>query len=170
MKGQVVDSKGVSAWGYGGQTLERGDWIEGKAIRESCRSAQRVEEAGRAVRARTARHRASRSSGVSAEPNRGLARSSACRTRTTAAGIGKHASHRGARVPAARIQDRERLKPILKGSIAFTRRIDQAAACMYALQREVCGAENSRTRCRAAGLPFVVSGLAGLIIANALHG
>src|SRR5436190_6914905 len=30
VKGQVVDSKGVSAWGYGGQTMERGDWINGK--------------------------------------------------------------------------------------------------------------------------------------------
>ena len=29
VKGQVVDSKGVSAWGYGGQTMERGDWVEG---------------------------------------------------------------------------------------------------------------------------------------------
>ena len=30
VKGQVVDAKGVSAWGYGGQTMERGDWIGGK--------------------------------------------------------------------------------------------------------------------------------------------
>ena len=30
VKGQVTDSKGVSAWGYGGQTMERGDWIDGK--------------------------------------------------------------------------------------------------------------------------------------------
>ena len=43
--------------------------------------------------------------------------------------------------PRARIQDRERLKPILKGSIAFTRRIDQAAACMYSLQSEVLAAQ-----------------------------
>ena len=27
VKGQVIDSRGVSAWGYGGQTLLRGDWI-----------------------------------------------------------------------------------------------------------------------------------------------
>ena len=39
--------------------------------------------------------------------------------------------------PKARLQDRERLKPILKGSIAFVRRIDEAAACMYALQHDV---------------------------------
>ena len=29
VKGQVVDSRGVSAWGYGGQTVERGDWVRG---------------------------------------------------------------------------------------------------------------------------------------------
>ncbi|MDH3254083.1 MAG: hypothetical protein OEM62_03750, partial [Acidobacteriota bacterium] len=41
----------------------------------------------------------------------------------------------------ARIQDRERVAPILAGSIAFTRRIDQAAASMYALQHEVLAAQ-----------------------------
>ena len=30
VKGQVIDVKGISAWGYGGQTVERGDWIDGK--------------------------------------------------------------------------------------------------------------------------------------------
>ena len=44
--------------------------------------------------------------------------------------------------PPARIQDKEQLKPILKGSIAFTRKIDEAAACMYALQREVLPAQD----------------------------
>ena len=43
--------------------------------------------------------------------------------------------------PKARVQDKERLKPILQGSIAFTRKIDEAAACMYALQREVLAAQ-----------------------------
>jgi len=41
----------------------------------------------------------------------------------------------------ARLQDRERLTPILQGSIAFVRRIDEAAACMYALQHEVLAAQ-----------------------------
>jgi hypothetical protein len=26
VKGQVIDPRGVSAWGYGGQTVQRGDW------------------------------------------------------------------------------------------------------------------------------------------------
>ena len=43
--------------------------------------------------------------------------------------------------PPARIQDAELLKPILAGSIAFTRKIDEAAACMYALQAEVLPAQ-----------------------------
>jgi hypothetical protein len=44
--------------------------------------------------------------------------------------------------PKARIQDKARLKPILQGSIAFVRAIDQAAACMYALQHDVLAAQN----------------------------
>jgi len=44
--------------------------------------------------------------------------------------------------PAARVQDKERLKPILQGSIAFTRKIDEAAACMHALQQEVLAAQD----------------------------
>ena len=44
--------------------------------------------------------------------------------------------------PKARIQDAERLAPILAGSIAFTRKIDEAAACMYALQHEVLAAQD----------------------------
>ena len=39
--------------------------------------------------------------------------------------------------PGAKTQDRERLFPILQGSIAFVRRIDEAAACMFELQRAV---------------------------------
>ena len=30
VKGQVIDAKGVSAWGYGGQTVQRGDLVDGK--------------------------------------------------------------------------------------------------------------------------------------------
>ncbi len=43
--------------------------------------------------------------------------------------------------PKARIQDKELLKPILQGSIAFARKIDEAAACMFALQNEVLAAQ-----------------------------
>src|SRR2546430_6695590 len=44
--------------------------------------------------------------------------------------------------PPARIQDKARLHPILAGSLAFVRHIDEAAAAMYALQHEVLAAQN----------------------------
>src|SRR5258706_14178849 len=50
--------------------------------------------------------------------------------------------------PRARIQDKERLKPILQGSLAFTRKIDEAAACMYALQNEELAAQKIPVRGR----------------------
>jgi hypothetical protein len=37
--------------------------------------------------------------------------------------------------PDARVQDPRKLAPILKGSIAFTRAIDEAAAAMFSLHR-----------------------------------
>ena len=40
------------------------------------------------------------------------------------------------------MQERDALLPILKGSIAFTRNIDRAAACMVALQSEVLPAQS----------------------------
>src|SRR5882762_1458484 len=43
--------------------------------------------------------------------------------------------------PKARIQERDRLKPILQCSISFTRKIDEAAACMYTLQHDVLAAQ-----------------------------
>jgi len=44
--------------------------------------------------------------------------------------------------PKARIQDKALLAPILQGSIAFVRAIDQAAACMFALQHEVLASQD----------------------------
>ena len=44
--------------------------------------------------------------------------------------------------PPARIQDKSRLAPILEGSLAFVKAIDEAAAAMYALQHEVMAAQN----------------------------
>ena len=43
--------------------------------------------------------------------------------------------------PKARIQDKALLTPILQGSVAFVRHIDEAAGCMYALQHEVLAAQ-----------------------------
>ena len=30
VKGQVIHSEGVAGWGYGGQTVQRGDWVDGE--------------------------------------------------------------------------------------------------------------------------------------------
>jgi hypothetical protein len=43
--------------------------------------------------------------------------------------------------PKARIKDRERLAPILAGSLAFVKAIDEAAAAMHALQHEVLSSQ-----------------------------
>jgi len=141
VKGQVVDAKGVSAWGYGGQTMERGDWKAGKpsetpADQVNAWLKQTVlcehELPG------TAKH-----DPLAYLQNRSvdwLDHQLAARELLPLDPAQTHliVEHE---YPRARIQDKERLKPILQGSLAFTRKIDEAAACMYALQAEVLSAQ-----------------------------
>jgi sugar phosphate isomerase/epimerase len=141
VKGQVVDAKGVSAWGYGGQTVERGDWKNGKpsenpADQVNAWKKQTVlcehELPG------TARH-----DPLAYLQNRTvdwLDHQLAAREllKLDVANTYLIVEHE---YPPARVQDKEKLKPILKGSIAFTRKIDEAAACMYALHHEVLPAQ-----------------------------
>ena len=141
VKGQVVDAKGVSAWGYGGQTVERGDWKGGKpsdnpADQVNAWKKQTVlcehELPG------TAKH-----DPLGYLQNRTvdwLDHQLAAREllKLDVANTYLIVEHE---YPPARIQDKEKLKPILKGSIAFTRKIDEAAACMYALHHEVLPAQ-----------------------------
>jgi sugar phosphate isomerase/epimerase len=137
VKGQVVDSKGVSGWGYGGQTMERGDWVDGKP---STNPADQLNAWKKQVVLAehelpgTARH-----DPLAYLQNRTvdwLDHQLAARELLKLDVVNTHlvVEHE---YPRARIQDRERLKPILQGSIAFVRRIDEAAACMYALQNVV---------------------------------
>jgi len=142
VKGQVIDARGVAAWGYGGQTVQRGDWIGGEV---SDKPADQVNAWKKQTvlceheLPGTARH-----DPLAYLQNRTvdwLDHQLAARellpldpSRTYL--IVEH------EYPRARIQDRERLKPILQGSIAFARRIDEAAACMYALQHEVLSAQS----------------------------
>ncbi|HEY1534329.1 MAG TPA: TIM barrel protein [Polyangiaceae bacterium] len=142
VKGQVIDAKGVSAWGYGGQTMERGDWKAGKpsenpADQVNAWLKQTVlcehELPG------TARH-----DPLAYLQNRSvdwLDHQLAARELLPLDPQNTHliVEHE---YPRARIQDKERLKPILQGSLAFTRKIDEAAACMHALQAEVLGAQH----------------------------
>ena len=137
VKGQVTDAKGVTAWGYGGQTMERGDWIGGKP---SANPADQLNAWKKQVvlceheLPGTARH-----DPLAYLQNRTvdwLDHQLAARELLPLDVANTHlvVEHE---YPPARIQDRERLKPVLQGSLAFVRRIDEAAGCMYALQHEV---------------------------------
>jgi sugar phosphate isomerase/epimerase len=141
VKGQVIDARGVSAWGYGGQTMERGDWVGGApspvpADRVNAWKKQTVfsehELPG------TARH-----DPLAYLQNRTvdwLDHQLAAREllRIDPADTFLVVEHE---YPKARVQDRAKLAPILAGSLAFTRAIDEAAAAMYALQHEVLASQ-----------------------------
>jgi sugar phosphate isomerase/epimerase len=142
VKGQVINAKGVSAWGYGGQTVQRGDWKDGLP------SPNPADQANAWLKQTvlcehelpgTARH-----DPLGYLQNRTvdwLDHQLAARELLDLDVANTHlvVEHE---YPAARIQDKERLKPILQGSIAFTRKIDEAAACMYALQAEVLASQD----------------------------
>jgi sugar phosphate isomerase/epimerase len=141
IKGQLIDARGVSAWGYGGQTMERGDWVGAApspvpADRVNAWKKQTVfsehELPG------TARH-----DPLAYLQNRTvdwLDHQLAAREllRIEPANTYLVIEHE---YPKARVQDRMKLAPILAGSIAFTRAIDEAAAAMYALQHEVLASQ-----------------------------
>jgi sugar phosphate isomerase/epimerase len=142
VKGQVIDPKGVSAWGYGGQTMERGDWVKGQP---SPNPADQLNAWKKQIvlceheLPGTARH-----DPLAYLQNRTvdwLDHQLAARELLPLDVANTHlvVEHE---YPKARIQDRERLAPILQGSIAFVRNIDRAAACMYALQHEVLEAQD----------------------------
>jgi hypothetical protein len=48
--------------------------------------------------------------------------------------------------PPARVQDKTKLAPILQGSLAFVKAIDEAAAAMYSLQHEVLASRGIPTQ------------------------
>ena len=134
---------------------------KGQAFRESCRSSQRVEEAGRAVRARTPGNRTSRPIGLPAERTVDwLDHQLAARELLPLDPANTHliVEHE---YPRARIQDREKLMPILKGSIAFTRQNRSGGGVhVCPAARGSRGTEDSRTRDRATGLPLLTLPLA----------
>jgi sugar phosphate isomerase/epimerase len=142
VKGQVVDSRGVSAWGYGGQTMQRGDW---RGSRPSDRPADQANAWKKQVvlceheLPGTARH-----DPLAYLQNRTvdwLDHQLAARE-LLAIDPGETFLVVEHEYPRARVQDREKLAPILKGSLAFTRAIDEAAAAMYALQHEVLASQS----------------------------
>lgn len=141
VKGQVIDSKGVSGWGYGGQTVQRGDWIDG----EISPNPQDLANAWlkQTVLAEHELPGTARHDPLAYLQNRTVdwldhqlaARELLDFDVASTPLIVEH------EYPAARIQDRDLLEPILAGSIAFTRHIDRAAAAMYSLQNQVLAAQ-----------------------------
>jgi sugar phosphate isomerase/epimerase len=142
VKGQVIDAKGVSAWGYGGQTVLRGDWIDGKPSpnpADQLNAWKKQTVLAEHELPGTAKH-----DPLGYLQNRTvdwLDHQLAAREllKLDVANTALVIEHE---YPRARIQDKQRLKPILEGSIQFARRIDEAAGCMYALHHEVLPAQN----------------------------
>jgi sugar phosphate isomerase/epimerase len=141
VKGQVINSKGVSEWGYGGQTMNRGDWINGKPSENPADQLNAWKKQTALCEHElpgTARH-----DPLAYLQNRSVdwldhqlaARELLPLDFTAAPLIVEH------EYGPARTQDKEKLKPILAGSLAFTRKMDEAAACMFALQNEVMRAQ-----------------------------
>ncbi|HEY6823173.1 MAG TPA: TIM barrel protein, partial [Steroidobacteraceae bacterium] len=128
VKGQVIDARGIAAWGYGGQTMQRGDRDGDRpstdpAARQNAWKKQTVfaehELPGTArhdplgyLQNRTVDwldHQLAARELLRIEPQKTFL-------------VLEH------EYPKARIQDKARLAPILAGSLAFTRAIDEAAA------------------------------------------
>ena len=146
VKGQVIDAKGVSAWGYGGQTVERGDWPRGVM-------SSRPEDRLHAWKKQTALSEHELPGTAKHDPlaylqNRTvdwLDHQLAARE-LLSLDVAKTPLIVEHEYPRARVQDKERLAPILQGSVAFVRHIDRAAASMYALQHEVLSAQDIPTQ------------------------
>jgi sugar phosphate isomerase/epimerase len=141
VKGKVINSRGVAAWGYGGQSLQRGDW---HGAHPSANPADQVH----AWKKQTVLSEHELPGTACHDPLAYLQNRSVDWLDHQLAArevLGLDASNTFLVVeheyPPARIQDKSRLAPILAGSLAFTRAIDEAAAAMYALQHEVLAAQ-----------------------------
>ena len=141
VKGQVIDARGVSAWGYGGQTLQRGDWVGSKPSANPADQANAWKK--QTVLAEHELPGTARHDPLAYLQNRTVdwldhqlaARELLEIDPGSTCLVVEH------EYPKARLQDRHRLAPILKGSLAFVRAIDAAAAAMFALQHEVLPAQ-----------------------------
>jgi sugar phosphate isomerase/epimerase len=146
VKGQVVDTRGLSAWGYGGQTLGRGDWKAGKFSSDPADQVNAWKK--QTVIAEhelpgTARHDPLaylQTRSVDWLDHQLAARELLDIDPAQTYLVVEH------EYPRARIQDKNALAPILAGSLAFVKAIDEAAAAMYALQHEVLPAQGIPTQ------------------------
>ena len=141
VKGQVIDARGVSAWGYGGQTMQRGDWHGNRPTAdpsEQLNAWKKQTVLGEHELPGTARH-----DPLAYLQNRSVDWLDHQLAARELLGIDPAntflvVEHE---YPRARLQEKSRLAPILAGSLAFTRAIDEAAAAMYALQHEVLASQ-----------------------------
>lgn len=141
VKGQVIDARGVSAWGYGGQTMQRGDWHGGVP---SANPADHVNAwKKQTVLAEHELPGTARHDPLAYLQNRSVdwldhqlaARELLDIDPSTTFLVVEH------EYPKARIQNRTLLAPILAGSLAFVKAIDEAAAAMYSLQSDVLASQ-----------------------------
>lgn len=141
VKGQVIDSRGVAGWGYGGQAVGRGDWVDGAVSpnpADLANSWRKQTVLCEHELPGTARH-----DPLAYLQNRSvdwLDHQLAARELLSAdfAEMPLIVEHE---YPPARVQERERLQPILAGSISFARHTDRAAADMFALQHQVLASQ-----------------------------
>ena len=141
VKGQVIDARGISAWGYGGQTIQRGD-RDGDTPRADP-AAQQNAWKKQTVFAEHELPGTARHDPLAYLQNRTVDWLDHQLAARELLNIEPHKTFLVVEheFPPARIQDKARLAPILAGSLAFTRAIDEAAAAMYALQHEVLPAQ-----------------------------
>ena len=141
VKGQVIDAAGVAAWGYGGQTIERGDWINGEPSptpSDQVKAWKKQTALCEHELPGTAKH-----DPLAYLQNRTvdwLDHQLAARE-LLSLDVAKTSLVVEHEFPPARVQDRARLTPILQGSLSFVRHIDRAAASMHALQHDVLPAQ-----------------------------
>jgi sugar phosphate isomerase/epimerase len=141
VKGQVINSKGISQWGYAGQTMQRGDWPDG-------RPSQRPADHAHAWKKQTviSEHElpgTARHDPLAYLQNRSvdwLDHQLAARELLDL-NVGETYLVVEHEYPKARVQNKAELAPILKGSLAFVHAIDLAAAAMYSLQHEVLASQ-----------------------------
>lgn len=137
VKGQVIDSRGVSAWGYGGQTMLRGDRVGDSPSADAADRANAWKK--QTVLAEHELPGTARHDPLAYLQNRSvdwLDHQLAARELLEIDAAETYLVVEP-EYPKARVQDKSLLAPILAGSLDFVRAIDEAAAAMYALQHEV---------------------------------
>jgi sugar phosphate isomerase/epimerase len=133
VKGQVIHPRDIAAWGYRGQTMLRGDRKDGRPHPDARTHVNAWKKMGFCTHELpgTAKH-----DPLAYLQNRTvdwldhqLAARELLDLKVAETDLVVEHEY-----PDARVQDPEKLLPILKGSCSFTRSIDRAAGDMYALQ------------------------------------